>query len=178
MPQKPTFNSDNVRALLKEWKSSLSVKAKAHSIATGQYRRLYLCMGLPTSIVTSLSGISVLSGGSFEDEEVVFYIQLFAGITTVVGGMMVALMTFLNPASYLEKHKETANSLYALITEIDEILAFDLEGQYAEIKEQIGDLSHRIQESQKNAPSLSARVVAVAEKLTRVKLQEALIEEG
>ena len=80
--------------------------SKGHFVASSFWSKFHLFIGVPTVILSSIVGASVLS--QFDPEKII------AGIISVVITVLSGLMTFLNPNQKSSAHKISGSHYYSL----------------------------------------------------------------
>jgi len=89
--------------------------SKAHGIKTKKWKKIYLCLGIPSVIIPVIAGI--LQPYLSKDYEVILVILM------LLSGMLSACLTFINPSQKQERHDNASHKYDVLATNIETILA-------------------------------------------------------
>ena len=106
----PSKTRDEVIKEAKRMEESLLFSSKSHFEASSFWGNFHLWIGVPTVVLASIAGAAALS--HFDPT------HIFAGLLSIIGAVLSAVSTFLNPNERQSAHLNAGNSYDSLKDEI------------------------------------------------------------
>jgi Petal formation-expressed len=109
----------SVQKTLDDWHHGLRIFHRAHSRAASLFNGRNVALGIPTVILTAITGTSIFATTAATPE----WVSIATGIMSLTAAVLAALQTFLRYSELAEKHRAAAQSYGNLRRETEEVLA-------------------------------------------------------
>ncbi len=146
-----------------QWHQGLRIFHRAHSRAAVLFERRNLAIGLPTVLLTAISGTTAFTTLASEVDQPV--VKIMTGIMSITAAVLAALQTFLRYSELAEKHKAAAQNYGMLRRELEEVLVQcnSTSPHSAPPQGFMRDFRMRWDSADKEAPNLPQRIYNQAE---------------
>lgn len=123
--------------------------AKGHFVAANFWSNFHLWIGVPTTILAAIAGVSALS--QFDNHNII------AGFLAIIVAALTAVTTFLNPNERANSHLNAGNKYNSLRNEARIFCEIDSCGEnnsIQEITKQLKELAKQRDELNQNSPQI------------------------
>ena len=105
-----------------QWQRGLRIFHRAHARAATLFEQRNIALGLPTVILTAISGTTVFATIESTPET---WVKVLTGVMSLAAAVLAALQTFLRFSELAERHKAAAQKYGMLRRELEEALALE-----------------------------------------------------
>lgn len=139
------MNREQQIELLLHWARNAKRAQFAHYRMADLYTKRYRLIGLSITVITVISGSSVLADFSKQFPNLEEAIKLLIGLSVLLAGAMSGIQTFLRLDEVAAKHRSAGGSYSALKRHLDQVLAISkskdiVESEFNELRTKFDDL--------------------------------------
>src|SRR5713101_4909759 len=155
---KKVFEPENTKELLRGWLLHAHKGRDRHDEAARHFETFRYLLGVPTSILSTVAGASVLASWGKEPPG-----SIVVGLLGIAAGVLAALQTFLEYASRAERHRHVGVKYKSFIRELEQALTAG-EVHKDPKHPSFGELRNRLDNVEETAPVVASSIYSRVEK--------------